>query len=136
MKKIGLGAHGFIDYALGLLLIIAPALFNFSSTAETWTLVAVGIITLGYCLLTDYRLGVLKIISTPTHLLLDIVTGMFLAISPWLFGFRGNTWAFHLITGSLLVFTSLFTNPRPVYRLIKYRRRKLHKPIYRTYSIR
>jgi hypothetical protein len=135
MKKIDLRIHGVIDYIIGSLLIISPVIFNFDHTAQTWTLVAAGTGSLAYCLLTDYQFGVFKIISTSTHLLLDMAVGMLLAVSPW-FGFAENTWVFHLITGGLIVFISMFTNPKPVYRLIRYRRRKLHKPLYRTYSIR
>ena len=40
-----------------------------------------------YSLFTDYELGVWKVAPMAVHNLIDIVAGMLLAASPWLFGF-------------------------------------------------
>ena len=137
MRKMGMRAHGFLDFFIGLLLIISPAVWRLPPQApEALTPIGVGIALLGYSLLTDYQFGVFRIISMPAHLLLDLATGIVLALSPWMFGFSTETWLLHLLGGVILIVISLLTNPRPVYHLIKYRKRKLHKPLYRTYSIR
>ena len=88
MKIIGTKTHGYLDYIVGLLLIAAPWIFNFDrGGAETWVPVAVGVGTIVYSLLTDYELGLSRTISMKTHLMLDMVGGLFLAVSPWLFRF-------------------------------------------------
>ena len=52
-----------------------------------------------YSFFTKYELGVLRVISMPVHLTLDLVTGALLAASPWLFGFSDRVFLPHLILG-------------------------------------
>jgi len=62
-------------------------------------MIAVGAINLAYSLLTNYELGLLRLISMPLHLWLDFISGALLAASPWLFGFSDKVWAPHLMLG-------------------------------------
>lgn len=48
---------------------------------------AIGAIVLVMSLVTDYELPVAKFVPVPAHLGIDVVAGLFLAASPWLFGF-------------------------------------------------
>ena len=41
-------------------------------------------------LITDYDLGAFKVLSRPTHLAFEAAKGLFMAASPWLFGFAKN----------------------------------------------
>jgi hypothetical protein len=114
MKLIGTKTHGYLDYIVGLLLIAAPWIFNFDrGGAETWVPVILGIGTIVYSLLTDYELGLSKTISMKTHLVLDMVAGLFLALSPWLFGFADYVWEPHLIVGILEIGVALMTKRNP-----------------------
>jgi hypothetical protein len=77
----------------GLLLIVAPWLFGFSDTgAAAWIPIILGVGLLGVSLVTRYELSVAKVIPMPTHLALDGALGIFLLISPWLFGFAEIIW--------------------------------------------
>src|SRR5690349_10822231 len=114
MKPINTRTHGYMDYIMGVLLIATPWIFNFARNgAETWVPVVLGIATIIYSLLTDYELGVSHLISMRTHLLLDIVSGVFLAVSPWLFNFDEYIWQPHLILGILEVGAALLTKSAP-----------------------
>ena len=114
MRLIPTKVHGYLDYLVGALLIVAPWLFGFAARgAETWVPVLLGAAAIVYSLLTDYELGVRKIISMPTHLLLDLVSGIVLAASPWLFGFADYVWAPHLIAGLFEIGASLLTRRQP-----------------------
>lgn len=114
MKIINTKTHGYLDYIMGVLLIAAPWIFDFARNgAETWVPVILGIGTILYSLLTDYELGVSRMISMRTHLMLDIVGGLLLAVSPWLFGFDEYIWRPHLILGIIEVGAALMTNPEP-----------------------
>jgi type IV secretory pathway VirB6-like protein len=114
MKPINTKTHGYMDYIMGVLLIAAPWIFNFARNgAETWVPVVLGIATIIYSLLTDYELGVSHVIPMRTHLILDIASGVLLAVSPWLFNFDEYIWQPHLILGILEVGAALLTKSVP-----------------------
>lgn len=117
MRFIPTRIHGMMDYALGLLLIVAPWLFDFAAGGiETWLPVILGAGVIVYSLMTDYELGVTHTISMPTHLWLDVLGGALLAVSPWLFGFDSLVWAPHLIVGLIEIGTALMTQKYPAAR--------------------
>jgi hypothetical protein len=108
--------HGMLDYLLGALLIAAPWLFGFAEGgAEQWVPVGLGIGVLLYSLFTDYELGVVKKLQMPAHLLLDALGGLFLAVSPWMFGFDERVWIPHVALGLVEVVTAAITNTVPGY---------------------
>ena len=112
MKIITTKVHGVLDYLVGALLIASPWLFDFArGGAETWVPVILGASAILYSLLTDYELGVSKTISMKTHLGLDAISGVFLAISPWLFGFNDYVYMPHLILGILELGAVWMTDP-------------------------
>jgi hypothetical protein len=110
MRFIPTRTHGVLDYTVGLLLVIAPWLFDFArGGAETWVPVALGAGALVYSLFTKYELGGVRKIPMPVHLTLDLVSGVLLAASPWLFGFAAEVWAPHLLVGLFEVAAALMT---------------------------
>jgi hypothetical protein len=114
MRFIKTKTHGYIDYIMGVLLIAAPWIFDFAAGgAETWVPVILGAGMILYSLLTDYELGASPRISMRTHLVLDLVAGVLLAVSPWLFGFADDVWEPHLIFGILEIGAALFTQRVP-----------------------
>lgn len=114
MRFIPTRIHGMMDYAIGLLLIAAPWLFGFArGGAETWIPVLLGAGALLYSMMTNYELGMARVISMPTHLMLDAGSGLFLAVSPWLFGFASWVWAPHLVLGLIEVGAALMTKKVP-----------------------
>jgi hypothetical protein len=114
MRVIGTKTHGYLDYIMGVLLIAAPWIFGFArGGAETWVPVVLGAGAIIYSLMTDYELGVSRMISMRTHLTLDLISGIVLAVSPWLFGFADYIWAPHLILGILEIGASLMTKQSP-----------------------
>lgn len=92
--------HGYIDYAMGILLIAAPWLLGFADgTAAQWVPVVLGVVMIGQAVMTDYELGMIRAIPFSIHLMMDIGLGIFLAASPWIFGFAGRVYWPHLILG-------------------------------------
>ena len=82
MRFIPTREHGVIDYLVGVLLIFAPSIFGFQNGGpEDRIPVVLGVITILYSLFTRYELGLFKVIPFKTHLALDFVSGVFLAIS-------------------------------------------------------
>ena len=112
MRFISSKVHGAMDYIVGVLLIAAPWLFGFyRGGAESMVPILLGAGVLLYSLLTRYELGLLKVIPFSTHLVLDILGGLFLLVSPWLFGFSNYVAAPHVAVGLIEIGTALMTQP-------------------------
>ena len=113
MRFIPTKFHAPLDYIVGVALIAAPWIFQFSQhTAATVVPVVLGIGLIGYSLITDYELGVWKVAPMAVHNLIAIAAGAFLALSPWLFGFAdesANVWAPLVVVGLAAIFLGLTT---------------------------
>jgi hypothetical protein len=102
MHIISRRIHGVIDYLVGLVLIFSPKILGFDpSGPESRVMHVLGIVAVVYSLCTRYELGLLKLFSFRAHLALDVVHGLVLATSPWLFGFADRVWKPHLLLGLL-----------------------------------
>ncbi len=110
MKFISTKVHGMLDYMMGLLLIASPWIFGFADNGmQLWTPVILGLMTIIYSLMTDYELGLSDNISMRTHLIIDFMSGLLLAASPWLFGFAEEVYLPHLILGIVEIGAVMFT---------------------------
>jgi hypothetical protein len=113
MRFIPTKFHAPLDYIVGVALIAAPWIFQFSDvTAAAAVSIVLGIGLIAYSLFTDYELGVWKVAPMAVHNLIDIVAGGFLAASPWIFGFAddsANVWVPHVVVGLAAVFLGLTT---------------------------
>lgn len=110
MRFIPTKIHGCLDYLTGALLIAAPWLFGFADGgAAQWVPVLLGIGVFIYSPLTDYEWGVASIIPMPAHLGLDILNGIVLAASPWIFGFADTVFWPHLLLGLFEIAAGLTT---------------------------
>jgi len=114
MRFIPTKVHGVMDYIMGILLIASPWLFDFNRGGmETWIPVILGVGALVYSVMTDYELGLTRTLSMPTHLTLDLVSGILLAASPWIFGFADHVYLPHLVLGIIEIGASLMTKREP-----------------------
>jgi hypothetical protein len=99
---------------MGIVLIASPWIFGFADgTAAQWVPIILGIAALVYSLITDYELSAAKIISMKTHLTLDIASGIFLAVSPWLLGFADRVSTPHVVLGILEIGAAMMTRTAP-----------------------
>src|SRR3954447_292663 len=117
MRFIPTRMHGAMDYLVGALLIAAPWIFQFSDNgAAKWTSIGVGIAMLGASMMTNYELGVIRIIPMHAHLVMDAILGVFLAASPWIVGYStegSNAWAPMLVIGILELGAAAMSSPWP-----------------------
>ena len=114
MRFIPTKVHGVLDYLGGLLLIAFPFVLGFDSAAATWIMVGLGAGVLAYSMLTDFELGVVRTIPMPAHLLFDGLGGLFLLVSPWLFGFADvDPWWPFVLMGIVEVTAALTTHLHP-----------------------
>jgi hypothetical protein len=114
MRMLSTKVHGVLDYLMGVILIVSPWIFNFNrGGAETAVPVILGAGVIVYSLMTNYELGLSGILSMRTHLNLDLMSGAFLAISPWVFGFSEFVYMPHVIFGVAEMCAALLTDPLP-----------------------
>ncbi|HLL40819.1 MAG TPA: hypothetical protein VK357_14330 [Rubrobacteraceae bacterium] len=116
MQIIPTKAHGILDYLTGAALLAAPKaleLEDVPSSSRALQLAGGGAIA--YSLLTDYELGVAKLLPMPVHLALDAASGALLASSPWLFGFAkdgARYWLPHVLVGTQEMLAAATTRTR------------------------
>lgn len=114
MKLISTKAHTIIGVVVGLVLLVAPNLFGFNDNAVAALIPRiVGIFIILNELITTSPVSPLKLVPMKVHIALDCATGVFLALSPWLFGFAdeaANVWVPHVLVGLLVVGYALMTN--------------------------
>ena len=125
MKAISTKVHGVLDYLVGIILIAAPWLLNFyRGGAESWVPIILGIGTVLYSLFTNYEYSMSKVIPMRVHLTLDVISGIFLALSPWLFNFDEFVYLPHVIIGILEIGVGLMTETAP--KAAGYRTQETH----------
>jgi len=120
VKIISSRTHTYIGLLVGVVLIVAPWLIGFDDVeASTWTAVGVGLFIVLNELMTTSPASPMKLVPMRVHLAVDVVTGIALAVSPWLFGFADedtNVWLPHVVVGVLVAGYALLTDPRDAVR--------------------
>ena len=108
-------AHAVLDYVTGGALVAAPRLLGMHGTTAGKVLDLAGGIATAQSLLTDYELGLVRVIPMRSHLTLDAASGAIIAASPWLFGFAGNGtryWLPHVVVGATEILAAVMTETR------------------------
>src|SRR4051812_29357240 len=114
MRFVPTRAHGLLDYVVGVVLILAPSILKLNiASAEAWVPILLGIAAITSSLLTDYEYGVVKFVPMRAHLMFDLITGVVLVASPWLFGFVHTVWMPHVILGLIACVAALVTRAEP-----------------------
>lgn len=110
MRFIETRTHGYIDYLMGILLLLLPSLMGWElNDTKSVVPMVLGAGAIIYSLMTNYELGLAKVLSMKTHLMIDFISGVFLAASPWLLNFADEVYLPHLILGIAEIGASLMT---------------------------
>ena len=80
--------HGLLEYAVGVLLVAAPFLFGFDSSAATGVSVALGVLLVGLAAVTRGPTGLVPQLSAGVHVTVDFALVLFLVAAPFVLGFR------------------------------------------------
>jgi len=112
--------HGVFDYAGAIGLVASPLIFGFADVGgiAVFLPIVLGAGLLIYSLLTDYELGipVVKFIPMSVHLSVDFVASAFLAVAPFLFGYKNlglNVWLPQVIAGISVILLVLVSKTDP-----------------------
>jgi len=118
-KFIPTKVHGALDYIVAIALIFAPWLFGFSNVGGAAVIIpmVLGAGLILYSLFTKYEWGLVKVLSMPYHLVVDVLASLLLIASPFLFGFYNmdmwNVWVPHVAVGIAVILVVIFSKTQP-----------------------
>lgn len=117
MRVVSTRTHTIVGLLVGAVLVVAPNLLGFSDNSTAAAVArSVGVLLLLSELLTNNGLSPLRVIPMRIHLMGDILLGLFLAASPWLYAFADDgtdKWLPHVVVGLLVAGYSLITKTEP-----------------------
>lgn len=114
MKIIRTKIHGIFDYFIGVAIIGSPWFLGYNKGGiETILPVILGSLFIIYSIFTNYECGAAKYISMSSHLFFDGLIGVFLALSPWIFGFESLVYIPHLLFGLGIITLVVFSSNTP-----------------------
>src|SRR5262245_19846202 len=120
MRLINTKFHAALDYLLGILLVGDPWIFRFEPSGPKYTMpLAVGSVAAGLALFTKFEYAIVKVIPLRLHLIIDVVSGLILASSPWIFGFSDIVYKPHFVFGLTHTVVAIITD-RLLYDKVKY----------------
>lgn len=109
MKILSPRVHGYLDYVLVVLFLLAPTLFGLSSVPATISY-ALAAIHLTETVLTAFPLGLVSLIPFTIHGASEFLISFVLIALPWVAGFASEVPARNFFVGSgLLVFVVWLT---------------------------
>src|SRR5690606_4790383 len=76
--RLSTRTHGYVDYALGAMIIAMPWVLGFGPTVAGWTAVGLGIGLVINALLTNFEAGAVRLMEVPVHLWIDGTIGLLL----------------------------------------------------------
>lgn len=98
MKILSPKMHGILDYAVVLVFLAAPALLGMTGIAAVLSYVLAGV-HLALTLLTDFPMGVVRLIPLTIHGWIELLVGPALIAAPWPLGFAAHARVFYVAAG-------------------------------------
>ncbi len=107
--------HGAIEYVVGVLLIAAPFLLAFESSAAVALSIVAGVVVIVVAASTEGPTSLIDSLPIAVHLLLDFALAAVLIASPFLFGFsdESSPTAFFIVLGVLHLLVTIGTRFKP-----------------------
>jgi hypothetical protein len=104
-----------LNYILSLTLIASPWLFGYADVSSAALLIPIyiGWLQLIMAIFVDNETGFVKQFPMQMHLVLDVVMGFIIMVSPWLWDFSSKVFLPQLLMGLLLFCMGLFTKKSP-----------------------
>ena len=104
MKIINAKMHGYLDYLVVLVFLAAPTLLHLSMVPATVAYVLAGV-HLALTLLTDFPLGLIKVVPLKVHGIIELIVGPCLIALPFVLGFGGEPAAqfFYIACGVVIL---------------------------------
>jgi hypothetical protein len=114
-RPIDATLHGATDYSMGTLLMTAfPRLAGIRGTSAARQIRIAGAVHAGYATLTDYPLGIAKLIPYKVHLAMDAAGALALAATPFVTGQfrkRRSQWLPHVALAAFELTSLAMSDP-------------------------
>ncbi len=107
MKILSSKTHGILDYATVFFLLASPSLFKMEAPLSTITYI-LGAVHLSLTVLTDFEVGLIKVIPFRIHGLIEIVVALGLAVLAFWFYNNVNTMGFYYYMALAIVILFVF----------------------------
>jgi hypothetical protein len=110
--------HGGIEYAAGILFLVAPFIFDFDDDAATAVAIVVGVLLIFVAAITNGPTSIINSLPVSVHIVLDYALAALLIAAPFLFGYSDETspTVFFIVLGIahlLITVATRFTRPSP-----------------------
>ena len=107
--------HAFLDYPVAIMLITAPFLLGLgdSQPLALWLSVATGVAAFILTVLTDHKLGVMRVLPYSVHLAVDAIVGVTFLVAPVVFGFVGIDAWYYWANGAAVLLVVGLHQPEP-----------------------
>jgi hypothetical protein len=109
MKIISSTQHGYLDFLTVILFLVAPTIIGLTGVAGTIAYALAGI-HLAMTLVTDFPLGVTKLVPFSIHGWVERVVGPTLVLLPFILGFEGSAKVFYIVIGLVIILVGLLTD--------------------------
>ena len=107
--------HAFLDYPVALSLMAVPFLLGLGSShpLALWLAVGTGVAAFVLTLLTDHKLGVIRVLPYSVHLAVDALVGVVFLLAPIALGFTGVDALYYWANGTAVLFVVGLHKPEP-----------------------
>lgn len=105
--------HALLDYPVALMLMTAPFVLGLgeSAPAARWLAVATGVAALILTILTDHKLGLIRVLPYWVHVAVDGMVGLAFLVAPFVLGFSGLDAWFYWANGMAVATVVLLNKP-------------------------
>ena len=105
--------HGILDYLNAIDFITMPLAMHLRKDGSGAIIfMSIGIEAVLCSAFTNYEPGIFRKLYVPSHLILDAINGIFLAASPWLFGFADENPLMYVCAGIFSIVFTLITRKK------------------------
>jgi hypothetical protein len=107
--------YGVLNYLLSFTLIASPWLFGVADVSSAALLMPIymGWLQFIMAVFVDNETGFVKQFPMQIHLVIDVLMGFILMVSPWLYTFSSKAFWPELLLGGLLFCLGIFTKKSP-----------------------
>jgi predicted membrane metal-binding protein len=113
--------HAGLDYVGGILITASPWIFGFYNVggASLFIPLVFGGLQLFMVIFTDHEGGLVKVIPLQIHLMVDMLVGFILIVSPFVYNFYPFVFLPHVLLGLLAFGSGIFTQSSPFIKEIQ-----------------